>query len=189
MNPKDEKQMVKGLMLLDYVKLIRARKDIKWEELLSPDDLKIINARILPMGWYPFETYRNVGKAVLNEVAKGDMKIVKLFGRSYMQNVVENIYAFLSNRKDVFEAFKGLQDIGSRFFNFAHPKFDKIGDRSLRVSIVGAPNDELVEALSNQLMGAYEFLVEKYGGKNVKTSIEKRQWKGDDITSFLIDWE
>ena len=189
MTDKEEKRMVKGLMLMDYIKLIRTAKDIQWDKYLTEEDFETITGRIVPMGWYSFETYRNCGKAVLTEIAKGDMNIVKQFGRSFMRNIIDNVYTFLGKTNGVFEGFQGLDNIGSRFFSFAYPKFEQVGEKSLRVTIVDAPGDELLEALAWQLIGSYEFLIEHYGGQEVEIDWIKKQWDGDECVSFNLNWQ
>lgn len=42
---------VKGTVLLDYVRLIKAVKDKNWDKYLTDADKQIINGRILPSLW------------------------------------------------------------------------------------------------------------------------------------------
>ena len=189
MADKKKDRKVKGTMLVDYVRLIRSRKDIDWDKHLTKEDLEIIQGRIFPLGWYPYETFQRCGLAVLHEIANDDLKIVRALGRITMQNLVEKTYHKLAQAKDIFDAFKALQAIRSRFFNFASPYYEKAGPSSIRIILEGAPDEEGLEALCYQVIGNYEYLTELYGGKNVKLTWEKKTWEGDDSTSFTLSWE
>jgi hypothetical protein len=67
---------VKGTMLLEFVKSVRAYKTGAHNSYLTEKDREIISKKILSASRYPYETYENCFKAVFNVVAKGDMKTV-----------------------------------------------------------------------------------------------------------------
>ena len=186
---KKEKRMVKGTMLVDYIRLMRSRKDILWDKYLTEEDMELLKGRILPMGWYSFETFQRCGLAVLREIAGSDLNVVRQFGRLTMKNLIENTYPLIAKSKDVFETFHALQNIRSRFFNFAAPTFDKIGPKSLRVTFENAPDTEGLEAFCYQYIGGYDYLIERYGGKNIQITWEKRAWEGDNGVSFVLKWD
>jgi hypothetical protein len=89
----------------------------------------------------------------------------------------------------VFETFHHLQNIRSRFFSFAAPTFDKIGPKSLRITFENTPNEKGLEALCYQFIGGYDYLIELYGGKNIRLTWEKKAWDGDDCVSFVLTWD
>ncbi len=61
---------VRGVLFVDYVRMIRSNKQVDWGRYLSADDLRWLNARIDPDGWYPMESFERFGIAILHEVAK-----------------------------------------------------------------------------------------------------------------------
>lgn len=180
---------VKGTMLVDYVKIIRSRKDIPWEKYLTREDMDIVRQRIFPMGWYPFDFFRRAGLAILHEVANDDMEVVRQFGKITMKNLTEKTLTMLKDCNNVFDSFKRLNTIGDRFFNFATPRYEKEGEKSLRVTLMNVPDVEGVEAFCYQIIGNYEYMIEFYGGKNVKLDWDKKTWEGDKNTSFILSWE
>ena len=186
---KEEQRMVKGTMLVDYVRLVRSRKDIPWEKHLTKEDLDIIKGRILPMGWYPFEAFQRIGVSVMREIANNDLNIVRQFGRLAMKNLIDNTYPLIGKSKDIFEAFQALHNIRSRFFNFAAPNFEKIGPKSMRVTFENAPNTDGLEGFSYQYIGGYDYLIEHYGGKNINLTWEKKGWEGADCVAFVLSWD
>jgi len=186
---KEEQRMVKGTMLVDYVRMVRSRKDISWEKHLTKEDLEMIKGRILPMGWYPFDAFQRIALAVLHEIAKDDLNIVRQFGRLMMKNMIENTYPLIAKSNDAFEAFLALQNIRSRFFSFATPTYEKIGPKSLRVTFENTPNTEGLEAFCYQHAGGYDYIIELYGGKNIKLAWEKKGWEGADCVAFVLAWD
>jgi len=76
----DEKR-VKGTLLLDYVCMIRANKDKDWQKYLKPEDWEIINGRILPSLWYPYETFERAGMATFYVLGGGNFDAVRAWGK------------------------------------------------------------------------------------------------------------
>jgi len=185
----NEQWKVKGTMLVDYVRIIRSRPDIRWEKHLTAEDMSRLEQRIFPMGWYPFDFFMRAGLAILHEVAHDDLNLVRQFGKITMRNLIENTLTMLKDRKDVFDAFRRLNAIGNRFFNFAVPRYEKEGEKSLRVTLLDAPDLEGLEAFCYQIIGNYEYMIEIYGGKNVELAWDKKTWEGDEHTSFLLSWK
>jgi len=182
-------KMAKGTILLDYVRAIRSRKDIPWDKYLTKEDLEIINGKIFPTGWYPFETFRHCGQFVLHEIAKDDFNVVRMFGKFSMKNLIDKTYHTLAQVKDVHEALEHLNNIRNRFFNFTGPVSEKLGPQSIRVYLENDPNEPELHAFCYQIVGSYECIIELHGGRNVNFTWEKQVWRGDKSTSFIITWE
>ena len=72
---------VKGTLFVDYVRMLRAKKDADWARYLTPSDLEYIGKRIISDEWYPMTTFERMGLAILAEVAEGDLRLVKEWGR------------------------------------------------------------------------------------------------------------
>jgi hypothetical protein len=185
----EKEKMVKGTMLVDYVRLIRAQKETAWEKYLTKEDLEIVKGRIFPAGWYPYKTFQRCGLAVLREIANNDLGIVRQWGRVTMKNLIEKTYPQIKRCNNIFDAFQSLQAIRNRFFNFVAPFYEKAGPKSVRIILEGAPNEEGVKPFCYQVVGNYDYLIEEYGGKNVQVVWEKKTWEGDDSTSFVLTWE
>jgi hypothetical protein len=72
---------VKGVLFLDYVRMIKSRRDVDWDKYLVPADREYLQGMVLPSQWYPLESYQRMGVAVLRELAGGKMEVVRLWGR------------------------------------------------------------------------------------------------------------
>ena len=56
---------VRGVLLADYVRMIRGKKDVDWSIQLEHIDLLYLKERIDPERWYPMSTFERFGNAIL----------------------------------------------------------------------------------------------------------------------------
>src|SRR6188472_3042481 len=73
--------MVKGILFLDYVRMLKAHKGVEWSSFLSPTDLPFLDQQIDITAWYPMETFERMGNAILRFVAGDQLKPVQIWGR------------------------------------------------------------------------------------------------------------
>ena len=78
-----------GTLFVDYVRMLRARKDIDWAKYFSPEDLPYLTTRIAPDGWYPMATFERMGLAILDLVAQKELETVKAFGAASVDWLAE----------------------------------------------------------------------------------------------------
>src|SRR4051794_37989273 len=72
---------VKGVLFLDYVRMLRSHKGVNWALHLPPEDHPWLEERIDPAGWYPMSTFERFGEVILKVVAHGDLRLVRAWGR------------------------------------------------------------------------------------------------------------
>ena len=72
---------VRGILFADYVRMIRSRRDIEWNRHLPPEDIALVTQRVKPTEWYPMAAFERMGNAILAEVAKLDLDMVRAFGK------------------------------------------------------------------------------------------------------------
>jgi hypothetical protein len=189
MDTNEGEKKVKGTMLLDFARMIRGNKNIPWEKYLTKEDLEIVMGGVYAADWYPLETYRRCGLAAFKEIAHENLEIVRQFGRVSMKNMIENTYKMLGQCDDVFESFNKLNKINRIFANFAGPEFEKTGDNSVRMIVVGAEDEEGIEPMCYMAIGFADHIIERYGGKNIQIEWVKKIWAGDDGISLILTWE
>ena len=78
---------VKGTLFVDYVRMLRSRKDVDWSRHLRPEDLAFLGERVRHDAWYPMDSFERMGLAILAEISS-DMQIVQAWGRA--QIVINN---------------------------------------------------------------------------------------------------
>jgi len=179
---------VKGTMLLDYLKVIRANKDKNWNQYLKPEDWEIINDNILASTWYPLDSYRRMGYAVFKEIAKGDLNIARGFGRFNCKNLLQ-VYKNVLVPGDPMESAKRLARLRRNFFDqTGDSKIIELDKTSFKNEVYLPAEDSKAlykEAFVNHLAGLVEEIVEQAGGKNVKSTIED---KAEGVT-ITVKWE
>ncbi|MDY6904981.1 MAG: hypothetical protein SWH61_09870 [Thermodesulfobacteriota bacterium] len=72
---------VKGTVILDLVRIIRAEKDKNWEPYMEPEDWEIINSTIMASKWYPGDAFWRISYAVAKEVGRMTPENLFAFGR------------------------------------------------------------------------------------------------------------
>ncbi len=179
---------VKGLLFLDYVRMVRANKSVEWHIVLDPGDLHyFFEDTIDPAGWYPMDTFERVGNAILKYVGKSELAGVELWGRrSAMQLVVA--YPMLLAEGDPVESINRFRVLRQTFFDFdaldvplLHPGAAQIVPRFHMGRVAE-------EAACFQMMGFFAGLIERAGATNLKAKFRQRSWDGDPQTRLDLSW-
>ena len=106
---------VKGTMIVDYVRLIRAHKDIDWDKWLADEDWEIINSNLMASSWYPYLLFSRMGWAAYQEIAGGDPEMIRAFGRFNMQNLLKVYKNLLTPNDPVASVTKVARTWGNFF--------------------------------------------------------------------------
>ena len=183
----DEK--VKGIMMVEQVRMIRGNKNLDWNKYLEPQDWKIINSKILPSAWYSLDTYRRCGKAVFQLLAGGNADIVRLRDRMRGKELFETTYKHIVSERSMMNALRSFVTMYGQIFNVSPVGFQEIAAKHAAVSHDYDHSDPGNLPFCYQLMGHLDTLVEMTGGKNGKIERVKKLWEGAHSTVFDIQWE
>lgn len=178
---------VKGILFLDYVRMLRGRKGIDWSVHLPPEDVAHLHASIDPAGWYPMETFERMGNAILRVIARDDLVAVRIWGR-YSVDQLAQANPMLLAPGDPIETLNRFRVLRSTFFDFDALELLLLVDESAEVAIhyhMGMPAEE---AASVQTMGFFERLLEMSGARGVDARFRQRSWKGDPRTLLALSW-
>src|ERR1051325_6656517 len=74
-------RQVRGVLFVDYVRMLRSQKAVDWSLHLAPEDLPYLQMHIDPGRWYPMATFERMGNAILETVTRGELFPVQLWGR------------------------------------------------------------------------------------------------------------
>ena len=179
---------VKGTLFLDYVRMLRKRKQVDWSKYLNQEDMELLNQMILPSNWYPLETYQRMGVAVLHEISKGDNEMARAWGRGAMDELV-GIYKTLVKPGQPLDSMKKFQVLRSRFFDFEGLEVVPKEDKRVHVIVDVAFGGVADEAYAFQMLGSFERLLELSGAKNIQFEIIKKAWEGEPNSVLDISWE
>jgi hypothetical protein len=181
--------LVSGVIILDYVRLIRSDKSKNWERWLAPEDWAVINGKIDAAGWYPYALFRRLGWAAYKEVAEGDPSLTEQFGRFCMQGVLQVHPELLVSGHPVDSVIKAA-DMWSDLFQGSKvtSAVTQHGDNWVTYRFQ-APEEEndlgSIAAYAYQMSGQLVELVVKSGATKVRAEVSPE----DHSQLITIRWE
>jgi hypothetical protein len=178
---------VRGVLFLDYVRMLRSQKAIDWTAHLPPDDVRYLSARIEPDAWYPMETFERLGNAILHHVARGQLFPVQLWGRYSAAQLRAAHPALLAPGNPV-ETINRFRVLRATFFDFTALEIPMLHDDEAHVVIryhMGMPAEE---AAAYQTMGFFEGLLELAGACDVRARFVERCWADAPRTLLELRW-
>jgi hypothetical protein len=176
-----------GSLFVDYVRLIRSRKDIDWSRYLEPEDSGFLQGRVDDSAWYPIATYERFGVGILSAVAGNSLATVRMWGQFQVD-------AMLRLRPDILEVGDPRESLmrvvvhRKGFFDYDVLTVKEILDDHARLQLNYAMNGVAELAACSQTLGALEELVRRAGGQNVRAAFTERTWEGDARTVLEINW-
>jgi hypothetical protein len=178
---------VKGTLFVDYVRMLRARKDIDWSRHLPPEDLAYLKQRIVPETWYPMTSFERMGLAILAEVTS-DMQNVRAWGRAQI-DWLSSIHQNLVAPGDPCDTMMRFQVLRQSFFDFSALDISELHDGAAAVNVEYGMSPRAEEAASWQTLGFFERLLEVSGAHNVRAKFTSTSWTGDLLTTIVLRWD
>lgn len=179
---------VKGTLFVDYVRMLRSRKNVDWTRHLPESDLPYLRKHIEPEAWYPMETFERFGLAILDELALGDLLVVRAWGRLQAEQLAK-LEPRLLVPGDPRESLMRFQVVRRSFFDFDAVTIPELSDASARVFVDYGMGGRAEQAAGHQTLGFFGRLVELAGASSVRAGFEQRAWEGDGKTVVAIDWD
>jgi hypothetical protein len=185
---KPEGRFVKGSVLVDYVKLMRASPQLPWADHLSPADLEQLNAMILPASWYPVDLFQRLGLAVFRLLSKESFEVVRGYGRFLAEQMnAQNPGLMVKGRpRDTLNKFQVIQD---RLFSY---KVVEIKEQVPGRCIFQAnflPQDVGIKIYMEVTAATLGRLIEFSGGRNVRARVIEGMWQGGSSNVMELTWE
>jgi hypothetical protein len=187
MSPLSSQRRVRGLLFLDYVRMMRGRKDVNWAIHLTEADMAYLQASIDVNGWYPMETFERMGNAILRAVAGGQLEGVRMWGRFQTDSILRAHPQLLGD--DTCDTLRRFQVLRAGFFDYDALDLPEIlvGQALVRVDYRMGKVAE--EAACHQALGFFERLVETAGGTSISASFRRRSWVDGPPTEITICWQ
>ena len=179
---------VRGILFVDYVRMLRAHPDRSWEATLTPDDLKWIEPAVDVSAWYPMETFERLGLAVLNTVAAGDLNRVRAWGQGSAAHVLSTMDELVVPG-DPRESLMRFQVFRRTFFDFEALVVRHVWDGSAELEVAYGMGAAAEEAAAIQTLGFFVGLIETAGGKGVRGFFSEKSWSGAARTVLNLAWE
>lgn len=178
---------VRGILFVDYVRMIRGHKAIDWSKYLQDEDSALLVHPIDPDAWYPMETFERFGIGIVREVAGGQLIAVRMWGRFQVEFVRSQLPNLVADG-DPRSTFMRFQSLQRTLFDYDAVTVDEVLDDTAIVSVQYQMSAEAEEAACNQTMGFCERMVELAGGTNVVARFEAMGWRGAPRTLIALRW-
>lgn len=179
---------VKGVLFLDFVRMLHAHKEVPLDRHLRPEDLRYLAERIDPAAWYPMEVYERMGLAILAEIARGDLQAVREWGRRTIDELLLRQPELFENA-DALELFMRFHVLRQSLFDFPAAQVTAIHDGQARLEIGYGMSATAEEAAVHQSLGFLERLIEVAGGVSPEVCLRSRSWAGDPATVIQVRWK
>ncbi|MFT3699696.1 MAG: hypothetical protein QM831_41490 [Kofleriaceae bacterium] len=180
-------RQVKGLLFLDYVRMIRSNKNVEWEAMLAAPDFQYLTETIDVSGWYPMATFERFGNAILKFVARDQMLAVQLWGR-FSASQLHAANPMLLAPGDPLESINRFRVLRQTFFDFDALEIPLIHDGAAQIIIRYYMGQPAEEAACYQTLGFFEGLLELAGAKQIDARFRQRSWDGDPQTRLDLKW-
>ena len=185
---KPEGHFVKGSVLVDYVKLMRASPQLPWADHLSPEELKQLQEMILPASWYPVELFQRLGLAVFRLISKESYEVVHGYGRFLAEQMnAQNPGLVVKGRpKDTLNKYQVIQD---RLISYKAIEIKEQGPGRLIFQANFLPQDEAIQLYMEVTAATMARLIEFSGGRNVRARLLEGMWQGANSNAMEVTWE
>jgi hypothetical protein len=181
-------RQVRGVLFVDYVRMLRSQKAVDWSKHLAAHDLPYLQMHVDPASWYPMATFERMGNAILATVTRGELFPVQLWGR-YSAAQLRTANPMLLEPNDPPETLSRFRVMRETFFNFNALEVPLLHDDEAHIVVryyMGMPAEE---AASYQTMGFFEGLLELAGATDVRAAFQDKSWEGDARTLLVIRWK
>ncbi len=191
---------VKGSLLVDYARLIRANKEIDWTQWLDAEEMEIVNNEVMTSAWYSYRVFRKLAWACFQGIACGDLELTATFGRFILQNQL-SVYQNVRVPNDPVASIKNFARFWQNFFQGETMESVMTESGVNRITYkITAPVDEKamdrvnsftgnyldsVAAFSYQIGGMLQELVEQAGGRSARFEVVS-----EGLTQHItVQWE
>ena len=180
-------RQVRGVLFVDYVRMLRSQKLVDWTHHLLAEDLPYLDTQIDQAAWYPMATFERMGNAILKTVTRGELFPVQLWGR-YSAAQLRAANPTLLEANDPLETLARFRVLRETFFDFSALDVPLLHDTEAHIIVryyMGMPAEE---AASYQTRGFFEGLLDLAGARDVRSEFLEKSWDGDDRTLLTIRW-
>jgi hypothetical protein len=167
--------------------MLRSYKGVDWSMYLTATDVQHLSARIQPAEWYPMEAFERMGLAILSEIARNDLTLVKHFGRVSLDALCRQ-YDNLVAPGDPHESLLRFKVLRQSFFDFPALEIKDVRENQAVAHVAYGMGSMAEEAATYQTMGFFERLLERSGGAPARVSLAARSWGRDPATLIHMSW-
>ena len=178
---------VRGILFVDYVRILRTMKHIDWSKHLSTDDVAYLAARVDPVAWYPMDTVERMGLAILAEITLGALEPVRVWGSASIDSICVAHPSLLvpGNPRETLSRFSTMR---KNFFDYPVIELGTLEDGRATFRIAFGMSTRAEEAATWQAMGFFDRLLVLSGARLPQVSLMAKSFAGDPHTEIALSW-
>lgn len=111
-------RQAKGIIVLEFVKIIRKAKDKRLLESLTPDERNLVASQILPSSWYPYDFFARMLTSVHEKLSNSRTEAAIDMGRYIATTLLQGHYAMYLKVGDPAATLRGFGTYFKNYFNF-----------------------------------------------------------------------
>lgn len=183
----DASHRVRGVLFLDYVRMVKRQRATESERLL-PEDRELIEQRIEPGSWYSMEAFERLGLAILDCFGGDATEPIRMFGRFQINGILAQFPELLvpKHPRDTLMRFRVLM---TSFFDFPALDVLSIDDTSAEVTIRYNMCAAAERAAAWQTLGFFEALLSLSGAMHNHCEFVARSWDTPGrLTRLRLRW-
>lgn len=179
---------VKGVLLADYVRMLRAHRGRPLSEFLDPSDLAYFHQAIDPGAWYDMDSFERLGLAIFEAIAEGDFGLVRDWGRTSVGHLVgANHHVLVPG--DPRESLMRFFVLRRSLFDYEALSMLQLCDASASIGVEYGMQPLAEQAAAVQTMGFFEGLISLADGGDVRSEFLESSWRGDRQTIIGFSWQ
>jgi uncharacterized protein (TIGR02265 family) len=177
---------VKGTVLVDFCKTIRADKSGAYQKYLTDEDQAILHSKIIPSAWYPYDTFKNCFNAIYEVLAKKNLNTVKDWGKLYGKAIMGGIYKGLLKQGEPLEYIKKYEVYIRNFLDFG--EMEIIEEKPNQVLMKLSQFDPDFPPLYAIMQGWLECTMEMCGAKDLRLDVQKKGPADSHDAAIRLSW-
>ena len=179
---------VRGSFFVEYVRMIRRRKDVDWMRTLRVEDLALVQQRITPEAWYPMSSFERLGLAILANFEGAGLDAVRLWGNFSAHQFVRE-YPSLVAKDDSVETLMRLKVQRATLFDFVAFDIPTLTEGHAELTLNYGMGPVAEEAACHQTLGFCEGVLTLAGAGRIQGALGERSWLGTPHTTLRLDWQ
>jgi hypothetical protein len=178
---------VRGVLFVDYVRMIRGHKAINWSEYLQDEDAALLVRPIDPDAWYPMDTFERLGIGIVREIGRGELPAVEMWGRVQVEHV-RKVHPTLVADGDPRSTLMRFRSLERSLFDYDAVDVPEVLDDTAIVSIDYGMAKEAERAACHQTLGFCVRMIELAGGQDVVARFTAMRWEQAPRTTIELRW-
>ena len=179
---------VKGVLFADYVRMLRAHRGRALSDFLGPEELAYLDQTIDLDAWYPMDAFEQLGLAIFEAIAEGDLGLVREWGRASVARVVGAHQRVLASG-DPRESLMRFFVLRRSLFDYEALTMLQLCDASASIGVEYGMHPLAEQAAAVQTMGFFEGLIGLAEGCDVHAEFLETSWRGDRQTIIGFTWQ